>query len=154
MSGLLQLSTNVQGGRGPMEWATPSTVPSPLHLRNSALDDAQGHVHMLQRVTTALFGTMNIHGKTDIQGCCMLAPCAHRTSMDPQLPTSIVSTATYGELHPDSSQVPICLKNLNACPIVIPTKVIIVKVALANQVPPVTLPMGTSGESVCGPQKW
>ena len=48
---------------------------------------------------------------------------------------------------------PICLRNLSAHPIVIPAKVVIGKVAPANQVPPVDLPMGTLEESACGPQK-
>ena len=71
----------------------------------------------------------------------------------PQLPASIVPTATYGELHPICSCMPICLRNLSAHPIKIPAKVLIGKVALATQVPLVTLPMGTSGECTCGPWK-
>ena len=55
--------------------------------------------------------------------------------MRPQLPTFVVLTATYGELHQGSSQVPICWRNLNACLIVIPTKVAIGKVTPENQVP-------------------
>ena len=69
------------------------------------------------------------------------------------LPTFIVLTATYGELYPGSSQVPICLRNLSANPIVIPTKVVVGEVTLANQVLPVVLLMGTSGESASGSQK-
>ena len=42
----------------------------------------------------------------------------------------MVLTATYGELHPGSSQVPICLRNLSAHPIVIP---VILVVGLNNQ---------------------
>ena len=48
---------------------------------------------------------------------------------------------------------PICLRNLSAHPIVIPAKVVIGKVTLANQVPLVVLLMWTSGESTHGPQK-
>ena len=66
-----------------------------------------------------------------------------KPAWDPQLPTSIVLTASYGELHPGSPQVPICLRNLSAHPIVIPTKVDVGKVTSANQVPLVVLPMGT-----------
>ena len=71
----------------------------------------------------------------------------------PQLPISMVSTTTYGELHPGSSQVPICLRNLTVHPIVIPAKVVIGKVSLGNQVPLVVLLMEASGESACDPQK-
>ena len=52
----------------------------------------------------------------------------------PQLPTSDVTTATQGELHPGSSQVPICLRNLSACPTMIPVRVITGRVAPANWV--------------------
>ena len=71
----------------------------------------------------------------------------------PQLPTSIVPTAMYGELHPGFSQVPVCLRNLNAHPTVVPSKVIIGKVTPVNQVPLVALWMGILGESACGPQE-
>ena len=69
------------------------------------------------------------------------------------LPTSIVPTAMYGELHPNSSWVLICLRNLGACPTVIPMKVVFGKVVLANKVPPVVLPMGILGKPACGPYK-
>ena len=60
---------------------------------------------------------------------------------------------TYGELHPGSSGVPICLQNLSAHPIEVPTKAIVGKVTLANQVPLVVLPMETLGSSTPSPQK-
>ena len=69
----------------------------------------------------------------------------------PQLPTSVVPTTTCGELDPGSSQVPICLRNLSAHPIVIPTKLVVGKVTLANQLQLVVFLMGTSGESTCRP---
>ena len=47
----------------------------------------------------------------------------------------------------------ICLRNLGAHPIVIQAKVVIRKVTPANQVPPVTLPMETSGGSANGFQE-
>ena len=65
----------------------------------------------------------------------------------------MVPTATYGKLHPGSFQVPICLRNLSAHPIVVPTKEIVGKVALANQVLPVVLLMETFRESACCPWK-
>ena len=76
-----------------------------------------------------------------------------KSAWGPQLPASIVQTTTYGELHQGSSQVPICLRNLSAHPIVIPTKVVVGKVTLANQVPLVVLPMGTLGDPAHGPWK-
>ena len=65
----------------------------------------------------------------------------------------MVLTATYEELHPGSSQVSICLRNLSAHPIEVPAKMTVGKVALANWIPPVVLPMETSGSSTHGPQK-
>ena len=80
---------------------------------------------------------------------------ARQTSEDTicQLPASIVPAAMYGELHLGSSQVQMCLRNLGAHPIVVPTKVIIGKVVPANQVPLVTLLTGTLGGSVSGLQE-
>ena len=77
-----------------------------------------------------------------------------KLAQGPQLPISIIPTTTYGELNPDSSQVPICLRNLSAHPIVIPTKVVVGRVTPANQVPLVVLLMESSGESTHGPQKY
>ena len=64
----------------------------------------------------------------------------------------IVPTATYRELHPVSSEVPIYLWNMSGHPIEVPTKAIIGKVTPANQALLVVLPMETLGESACGPQ--
>ena len=55
----------------------------------------------------------------------------------PQLPVAMVPMATYGELHPGSSRVPICLHNLSTCAMEIPTKAMVGQVVSANQVPPV-----------------
>ena len=65
----------------------------------------------------------------------------------------MILTATYGDLHPDFSQVPICLRNLSVHSIEVPTKTIIGKVALAKQVLPVVLLTETLGESMHGPQR-
>ena len=66
----------------------------------------------------------------------------------------MVLTATYGELHPGFSWVPICLRNLSPHPIVMPTKEIIGKVTQANWVPLVVLPMEASGKPTCDPWKY
>ena len=63
------------------------------------------------------------------------------------------TTATYGELHPGSSWVPICLRNMSAHPIEVPTQAIVGKVTPANQVPLVVLPTEVSGGAACDPQK-
>ena len=48
---------------------------------------------------------------------------------------------------------PICLRNLSAHPIEVPTKVFVGKVAQANQVLPVALSLEASGETAHNPQK-
>ena len=65
----------------------------------------------------------------------------------------MVLTARYGKLLLGSSQVPICLRDLSAHSIEVPTKVIVGKAALANHVLPVVLPMETPRESTYNPQK-
>ena len=54
--------------------------------------------------------------------------------LGPQLPAAVVPTATYGELCPGSSRVPVCLHNLSACAVGIPTKTVVGQVAPANQI--------------------
>ena len=75
------------------------------------------------------------------------------SAQGPQLPTSIVPTATYGELHLGSSEVPIYLWNMSVHPIEVSSKALIDKVTPANQVLLVVLLMETLGQSACGPQK-
>ena len=70
----------------------------------------------------------------------------------PQLPAVVVLTVTYRELHLGSSRVPICLCNLGAHSIKIPTKTVVGQVVPANQVPPVVLPTRTSEKSDSNPQ--
>ena len=65
----------------------------------------------------------------------------------PQLPAAVVPTATYGELHPGSSRVPICLCNLSAHTMEISTKAMVGQVAPANQVPLVVHPTRTTEET-------
>ena len=71
----------------------------------------------------------------------------------PQLPAAVVSTVTYGELHPGSSRVPNCLHNLSTHTVEIPTKTVVRQDAPVNQVPPVIHPTRTSDESNHKPQK-
>ena len=71
----------------------------------------------------------------------------------PQLPTAVVLTATYGELHLESLRVPICLCNLGAHSLEIPAKTVVGQVVPANQVPLAVLLTRTSEESDGNPQK-
>ena len=67
--------------------------------------------------------------------------------LSPQLPAAVVSIATYGELHPGSSRVPVCLCNLSAHAVEIPAKTVVGKVIHASQVPPVVHPTRTAKET-------
>ena len=55
----------------------------------------------------------------------------------PKLPAAVVHLATYGELHPGSSRVPVCLCNLSAHAMEIEAKTVVGQVIPANQVPQV-----------------
>ena len=68
-------------------------------------------------------------------------------ALGPQLPAAVVPTATYGELCPGSSRVPVCLCNLSGHAVEIPAKTMVGKVAPANQILPVVHPNGTAKET-------
>ena len=77
------------------------------------------------------------------------------TALSPQLPASVVPIATYGELHPGSSRVPVCLHNLSAHAMEIPAKTMVGQVIPSNQVPPVVHPTRTTKETVTKvPKGW
>ena len=73
--------------------------------------------------------------------------------LGPQLPAVVVPTATYGELYPGSSRVPVCLHNLSACAMDVPTKMVIGQIVPANQVPLVVHPTRTATETKYPAQK-
>ena len=83
----------------------------------------------------------------------MPIPVLKELALGPQLPAAVVPTATYGELHPDSSRVPVCLHNVSACAMKVPTKAIIGQIVPANQVPPVVHPTRNATETTYPPQK-
>ena len=154
MSGLLQLPHKTSKGRWrDGEQVTPSPSSDPAASRRFCLDDIQGQVHTTQKVTIPLFGTVNIHSYTGVWGHCMQVHMLTKAAWGPQLPASVVPIATYRELYPGSSRVPICLRNLSAQPIEVPPKAIVVQVTPANQVPLVVLPTEASGGSTHGSQK-
>ena len=68
--------------------------------------------------------------------------------LGPQLPAAVVPITTYGELHPGSSRVPVCLHNLSACAMEIPAKTVVGQVIPANQVPLVVHPIRTAKETI------
>ena len=68
-------------------------------------------------------------------------------ALGPQLPAVVVPTATYRELHPGSSRVPVCLHNLSACAINVPAKMVVGQIVPANQIPLVIHPTRTDAET-------
>ena len=99
------------------------------------------------------FGTVSVNGNTSVRGHCMHVHMLAEPMPGPKLPTAVVPTVTYGELHLGSSCVPISLCNLRAYSMEIPTKAVVGQVLLANQVSLVVLPTGTLGESISNPKK-
>ena len=97
----------------------------PVEVQKFPLNDVKGPVTTTQKVTILPFGTVNVQAKTSVKGHCMRVHVLTELALSPQLPASVVSTATYRELHPGSSRVPVCLHNLSACAIKVPTKTII-----------------------------
>ena len=73
----------------------------------------------------------------------------------PQLPAAVVPIATYEELHPGSSKVPVCLCNMSTHAIEIPAKTVVGQVIPANQIPLVVDPTRTAKETATrAPKGW
>ena len=124
-----------------------SPESDPVELQKFCLDDVGGPVCTTQKVTILPFSTVSVHANTSVKGHCMWVHVLTEPMPGPQLPAEVVLTATYGELHPGSSGVPICLCNLSAHTMEIPTKVVVGQVIPANQMPLVVHPTRTSEES-------
>ena len=76
-------------------------------------------------------------------------------ALGPQLPAAVVPIATYGELHPGSSRVPVCLHNLSTHAMEIPAKTVVGQGIPANQIPLVVHPTRTTKETVTKtPKGW
>ena len=95
---------------------TPSPSSDPTASRGFCLDDVWGPVHTTQ-VTIPLFGTVSKHGNTGVWAKCMWVQLYLLNQYEaPSCPPLWYPTATYGELHSGSSQIPICLWNMSALP--------------------------------------
>ena len=73
--------------------------------------------------------------------------------LGPQLPAAVVPIATYGELHPGSSRIPVCLCNMSTCALEIPAKTVVGQVIPTNQVPPVVHSTRTAEETIAKTRK-
>ena len=154
MSGSLQLPHTGPSGTGVEKEVVNSSMRfDTMEVREFYLDNVWGPVQATQKVTIPPFGTVSVHGSISIRGHYMWVHVLAEPTPGHLLPTSVVLTVTYGELHLRSSQVPICLCNLSTCSVKIPTKTVVGQVLPANQVPPVALTTVSSEESISIPQK-
>ena len=118
-----------------------------VEVQRFQLNDVKGSVCTTQKVTIPPFSTINIWANTSVNGHCMQVHVLIELALGPQLPAAVVPTATYGELHPGSSRVPVCLHNLSACAIDVPAKTVFGQIMPANQVPPVVHLIRTTKET-------
>ena len=118
-----------------------------VEVREFCLNDVNDPVHTTQKVTISSFSTISVDANSSIKGHCMQVHVLMELMPGSHLPMAVVLMATYEELHLGSLRVPICLCNLGACSMEIPTRTVVGQVAPANQVPPVVLLTRTSGES-------
>ena len=136
MLGLLHLSHSGSDKSKIGEGANCSPQRSnPVDVWKFWLDDIKGLVCTTQKVTFPPFGTVNVQANTSVRGHCMWVHVLREPALSCQLPTAVVPTATYGELHPGSSGVPVCLCNLSTHAVEVPAKAMVGQVVPANQVP-------------------
>ena len=148
MSGSLQLSHYTSDKNRIEEGAKHSSQQGdPVEVWKFSLNYIKGLVCTTQKVTILPFGTVNVHTSTSVKGHCMQIHVLMELMPGPQLPAAVVPMATYKELHPWSSRVPICLCNLSSCTMEIPTKAMVGQAVPANQVPLVIHPTRTTEET-------
>ena len=132
MSGSLQLSHN---SSEKLKMENFSVESDPVEVQKYQLDGVKGAVCTTQKVTIPPFQTMTIKGNAGVKGHCMKVHVLMEPVLGPQLLAAVVPIATYGELHPGSSRVPICLCNMSTRAVEIPAKTVVGQVIPANQVP-------------------
>ena len=126
-----------------------------MEVWKSQLDGIRGAVHTTEKVTIPPFHTVKVGTNASVKGHCMKVYVLMEPVLSLQLPASVVPIATYGELHPGSSRVPVCLCNLSIHPMEIPPKAMVGQVIPANQVPLVVHPTRTAKETVTKvPKGW
>ena len=132
MSGLLQLS---HGSSEKLAKQNLSRESDPVEVWKYQLDGVKGAVCTTQKVTIPPFQTLTLKGNTGIKGHCMKVHVLTEPALGLQLPAAVVPIAMYGELHPGSSRVPICLCNMSSCAMEVPARTVVGQVTPANQVP-------------------
>ena len=144
MSGLLQLSHSSS------EKLAKQNLPGesdPVEVWKHQLDGVKGVVCTTQKVMIPPFKTMTLKGNAGVKGHCMKVHVPTEPTLGPQLLTAVVPIATYRELHPGSSRVPICLCNMSSHAMEVPAKTVVGQVIPANQIPPVVHLTRTTAET-------
>ena len=93
-----------------------------MEVQKGQLDDIKGTVCTTQKVTIPPFHTVNIKANASVKGHCMKVHVLTEPALGAQLLAAVVPIATYGELHPGSSRVPVSLHNLSTCAVKISAK--------------------------------
>ena len=115
MLGSLQLSCSSSDKPKPGEKLKNSSQENdPVEVWKSQLDGVKGAVCTTQKATIPPFHTVKVGANASVKGHSMKVHVLTEPVLSPQLPASVVPIATYGELHPGSSRVPVCLHNLSA----------------------------------------
>ena len=126
-----------------------------MEVQKYQLDGVKGAVCTTQKVTIPPFQTINIKANAGVKGHCMKVHVLTEPVLGPQLPAAVVPIATYGEVHPGSSRVPVCLHNMSTHAMEIPAKTVVGLVIPANQVPLVVHPTRTAKETTTkAPKGW
>ena len=111
-----------------------------MEVQKYQLDGVNGAVCTTQKITIPPFHTLTLKGNAGIKGHYLKVHVLTEPALGPQLPAAVVPIATYGELHPGSSRVLICLCNMSSHAMEVPAKTVVGQVTPANQVPPVVHP--------------
>ena len=134
MSGSLELSHTSSSKTGVKEEVGHhSTKSDPMEMRKFCLNDIRGPVHTTWKVTIPPFSTIYLHANSSVKGHCMWVHVLMELAPGPQLPAAVAPTATYGELYPGSSRVPICIHNLSSHNVEIPTKAMVGRLSLPTK---------------------
>ena len=152
MSGSLQLS---HSSSEKLTAENSSRENNPVEVQKYQLDSIKGAVHTTRKVTIPPFHTINIKANAGVKGHCMKVHVLMEPVLGPQLPAAVVPIATYGELCPGSSWVPVCLCNMSARAVEIPARTVVGQLIPANQVPLVVHLTRTATETVTKvPKGW
>ena len=149
MSGSLQLS---HSSSEKLKIENFSRENDPVEVQKYQLDGVKGAV---LHHTEGHNSTLSNHKYKSKCWCQRALHVLKEPALGPQLPAAVVPIATYGELHPGSLRVPVCLHNMSVYAVEIPAKTVVGQVIPANQVPPVVHLTRTAKETATkAPKGW